>query len=159
MRKKPKVYIILPDIRSVYNVGAIFRTADACGVNKIFLTGYTPTPEDRFGRQRKDVAKVSLGAEKTVDWEYRKNLNDLIEELKKDNIQIVAVEQDTKSIDYKTFKITKSTTLVFGNEVEGLSKEILKKVDKIIEIPMVGEKESLNISVSVGIVLFRVLGV
>ncbi len=156
---KNKIYIILPDIRSAYNVGAIFRTADACGVSKIFLTGYTPTPKDRFGRIRPDVAKSALGAEQIVPWEYRENLNDLIVELKEKSTEIVAVEQDKNSIDYKDFKIKKDTAFVFGNEVEGVDKNILKQVDKIIEIPMVGEKESLNISVSVGIVLFRILNI
>ena len=160
LNKKKNIVLILPNIRSVYNVGAIFRTADACGVSKIFLTGYTPTPEDRFGRQRRDVAKSALGAEKTVKWEYRENLKDLIEELKKKGVEIVAVEQDKNSVDYKDFEIElKPIAFIFGNEVEGLSKDILNNVDKIIEIPMVGKKESLNVSVSAGVVLFRVLGV
>ncbi|MBU1557500.1 TrmH family RNA methyltransferase [Patescibacteria group bacterium] len=158
-KSKKEIYLILPDIRSVYNVGAIFRTADACGVSKIYLTGYTPRPEDRFGRERKDVAKSALGAEKTVPWEYREKLEDLIDELKNKGIEIVAVEQDKNSIDYKNFEVTKATAFIFGNEVEGLSKNILTKMDRIIEIPMVGEKESLNVSVSAGIVLFRVLNV
>ena len=158
-KNKKEIYVILPDIRSVYNVGAIFRTADACGVSKIFLTGYTPMPEDRFGRPRKDVAKSALGAEKTVEWEYKENLNDFIGELKEKGVDIVAVEQDKKSIDYKKLEIKKDTAFIFGNEVEGLSKDILNKVDKIIEIPMVGEKESLNVSVSAGVVLFRVLNI
>lgn len=156
---KQKIYLILPDIRSVYNVGAIFRTADACGVSKIFLTGYSPIPKDRFGRERKDFAKSALGAEKTVAWEYHKNIFVLLDKLKNENVEIVAVEQSKKSIDYKDFKITKDTVFIFGNEVEGLSKEILDEVDKIIEIPMIGKKESLNVSVSAGIVLFRVLDI
>ena len=156
-KQKKEIYIILPDIRSVYNVGSIFRTADACGISKIFLTGYTPTPEDRFGRQRKDVAKSALGAEKTVKWEYREALNNLIDELKKKDVEIVAVEQDKNSVDYKNFKIQKDTAFIFGNEVEGVSKDILKRVDKIIEIPMMGKKESLNVSVSVGVVLFKAM--
>lgn len=158
-KSKDQIYIILPDIRSVYNVGAIFRTADACGISKIFLTGYTPQPKDRFGRDRKDFAKCALGAEKTVEWEYRKDLNDLLEELKKEGIEIVAVEQDKKSIDYKDLKIKKDTAFIFGNEVEGVSKDVLKEVDQIIELPMVGEKESLNVSVTAGIVLFRILNI
>ncbi|MBU4479987.1 hypothetical protein KKG48_00900, partial [Patescibacteria group bacterium] len=123
---------------------------------------YTPTPKDRFGRERKDFAKCALGAEKTVAWEYRENLISLIEELREKNIEVVAVEQDKNSIDYKKFKIEgsqKETAFVFGNEVEGLPKDVLKKVDKIIEIQMVGKKESLNVSVSAGIVLFRILNI
>ncbi len=157
--KKQKTFLILNDIRSVHNVGAIFRTADACGISKIFLVGYTPTPLDRFGRARKDLAKSALGAEKNVSWEYHKDIFNLIEDLKKENIEIVAIEQDKKSIDYKDFKIKKDTAFILGNEVEGVSKEVLKEVDEIIEIQMVGKKESLNVSVSAGVVLFRVLNI
>jgi len=154
---KKQIYIILHNIRSAQNVGSVFRTSDACGVSKIFLGGYSPLPKDRFGRERKDISKASLGAEKSVAWEKYEDVGDLIEKLKKEGVEIVSVEQDKKSVDYKNFKITKSTAFVFGNEVDGVEKEILQISDKIIEIPMLGEKESLNVSVSVGVVLFRVL--
>lgn len=157
--ERKQTFLILDNIRSVYNVGAIFRTADACGISKIFLTGYTPQPKDRFGRYRKDFSKSALGAEKTVDWEYREAVDSLIEELKNKSVEIVAVEQNKKSIDYKNFKIKKSTVLIFGNEVKGVSENVLEKADKIIEISMMGEKESLNVSVTAGIVLFRVLSI
>ena len=107
----------------------------------------------------RSIIKVSLGAEKTVSWEYIKNLDDLIEELNHNNVDVVAVEQSKKSIDYKDFKIKKTTAFIFGNEVDGISQEVLKKINKIIEIPMLGNKESLNISVSVGVVLFKVLNI
>ena len=156
---KKEIHLILHNIRSVYNVGAIFRIADACGVSKIYLGGYTPLPIDRFGRERKDVSKSALGAEKTVSWENYSDISELIKNLKKDGVEIITVEQSKKSIDYKHFKLTKPTAFIFGNEVEGVDKEILKQSDKIIEIPMMGKKESLNVSVSAGIVLFRILNI
>jgi tRNA G18 (ribose-2'-O)-methylase SpoU len=156
---KKEIYIILHNIRSAQNVGSIFRTADACGVSKIFLGGYSPLPIDRFGRERKDISKSSLGAEKTVAWEKYEDAGELIEKLKKEGVEIVSVEQDKKSVDYKNFKPIKNTAFVFGNEVGGVEKELLEISDKIIEIPMLGEKESLNVSVSAGIVLFRVLNI
>ncbi len=159
MRNNNESVVILHNIRSVYNVGAIFRTADAVGVSKIYLTGYTPTPLDRFGRERKDVAKSALGAEKSVEWEYVKNVSSVIKKLKKEYFEIVAVEQSENSIDYKKFKSKQKTAFLFGNEVRGVSKQLLQKCDKVIEIPMRGKKESLNVSVSAGVVLFRVLSV
>ncbi|MEN9621639.1 MAG: hypothetical protein RLZZ67_73 [Candidatus Parcubacteria bacterium] len=150
-----QTYLLLHDIRSVYNVGAIFRTADAVGVTKIYLTGYTPTPVDRFNQPRPDFAKCALGSEKTVAWEYAKSPTALITRLKKEGIQVIAVEQSKTSIDYKKVKPAQKTLVVLGNEVTGVSKSILKKSDIIAEIPMRGMKESLNVSVSAGIVLFR----
>ncbi len=152
---KKEIYLILHNIRSQYNVGSIFRTADAAGVKKIFLTGYTPAPLDKFGRQRKEVGKTALGAEKTVAWEARRNIGSLIKTLKKDGIQILAVEQDKKSISYKKFKPRGDFALILGNEVSGLPKVVLSRCDKILEIPMNGVKESLNVSVSAGIVIFE----
>ncbi|MDD2935366.1 MAG: TrmH family RNA methyltransferase [Candidatus Pacebacteria bacterium] len=158
-KSKKKIFVVLDNIRSVHNVGAIFRTADACGVSKIFLVGYTPQPLDRFGRMRKDLSKSALGAEKNIEWEYYKEIAELVDVLKKSGAEVVAVEQDKKSIDYKKLKLKKDTAFILGNEVDGVSKNILERVDKIIEIPMVGKKESLNVSVSAGIVLFRVLNI
>lgn len=152
---KKQIHLLLHDIRSVYNVGAIFRTADAVGVSKIFITGYSPMPLDRFGRERKDFAKSALGAQATVSWEYFKSPNALISKLKKEGFQIVSVEQARNSIDYKKAKIGQKALVIFGNEVSGISKSILEKSDIAAEIPMRGRKESLNVSVSAGIVLFR----
>ncbi len=151
--------IILNDIRSVENVGAMFRTADAAGINKIYLTGYTPTPLDRFGRKRKDIAKSALGAEEFVEWEQVKNTSTLITKLKKEGFQIIAIEQDAKSIDYKKVKLKNKNAFIVGTEVTGIPKNILKKCDVIAEIPMRGKKESLNVSVALGIVLFRILNI
>lgn len=160
MIKNKKTYLILHNIRSVQNVGAIFRTADAAGISKIYLTGYTPTPVDRFGRERSDVAKTALGAQKNIEWEHFKNISPVLNKLKKEEeVEIIAVEQDKKAVDYKKLKIKKDTVFVFGNEVKGLSKSILNKSDKIAQINMLGQKESLNVSVTAGIFLFRVLNI
>ncbi|MBL7045119.1 MAG: TrmH family RNA methyltransferase [Parcubacteria group bacterium] len=154
-----KTYLILHNIRSVQNVGAIFRTADAVGISKIYLTGYTPTPLDRFGRERSDVAKTALGAQKSVEWEYVKTATTIINKLKKDKTEIIAVEQSSNAIDYKKVKIKQDTAFVFGNEVKGLSKSVLGKSDVVVQINMLGQKESLNVSVAVGVLMFRVLNV
>lgn len=150
--------IVLDNIRSLFNVGTVFRTADAVGAEKIYLCGITPEPIDRFGRIRPQLAKVSLGAEKTMPWEYSLSCIKVLNDLKKKGYKIFAVEQDKKSIPYFRLKLKKSdlekVVLVFGNEVDGVSRNVLKKSDKILEIPMLGKKESLNVSVSFGIVVF-----
>ena len=157
--KKSENILILHDIRSTINVGAMFRTADAAGINKIYLTGYTPAPVDRFGRKRSDVAKSALGAEEFVSWEQKKNASSLILSLKKNGYFVIAIEQDKNSVDYKKIKITQKNVFLVGPEVTGLSKNILKKCDTIAEISMRGEKESLNVSVACGIAIFRILNV
>ena len=153
-----KRILILNDIRSVINVGAIFRTADVVGITKIYLTGYTPAPVDRFDRKRRDFAKAALGAEKSVSWEQREDVNELIAELKKDGCQIVALEQSEKSVDYKTVEVTDNTAVIVGNEVDGVPQSILDQCDVIAEIPMLGMKESLNVSVATGVFLFGIWG-
>ena len=168
--------VLLHNVRSTHNVGSIFRTADAAGVSRVYLSGYTPTPLDRFGRTRKDIAKTALGAEKSVPWEYHKSPMALIKKLsagggpssgwKKERWNIVGVEQSPRSIDYRKFsaeggsssggKKKGKTVFVFGNELSGVPKSILKICDAIVEIPMHGRKESLNVSVAAGIILFSV---
>lgn len=155
-QKRPKIYILLHNIRSTHNVGSIFRTADASGVSKIYLSGYTPAPIDRFGRERGDISKVSLGAEKTIPWESISKIDEFIEKIKKQKIMIIGVEQDSRSIDYKKIKLSKENLIIFGNEVDGIEKEILNNCNKIVEIPMLGKKESLNVSVVAGIILYGV---
>ena len=155
----PKNILIIHNIRSVTNVGAMFRTADAAGINKIYLTGYTPTPLDRFGRIRKDMVKSALGAEKFVLWEYKKNLIALLDKLKREKYLIIGIEQAKNSIDYKKMKLRNRNVFIVGTEVTGIPKNILKKCDVIVEIPMRGKKESLNVSVACGIALFRILGI
>lgn len=151
--------LILPDIRSAENVGAIFRTADAVGMDKIYLVGITPAPVDRFGRDRSDIAKSALGAEKTILWEQRENLAELILELKNEGYKIIALEQDEKSIDYKNVEVGEKNVFVLGAEVSGLPRETLDLCDVIAEIPMKGEKESLNVSVAFGVAIFRILNI
>lgn len=159
MKKDKKIYLILHNIRSVHNIGAIFRTADAAGISKIYLTGYTPAPVDRFGRKRKDMAKTALGAEKVVAWEHIKLIDSLIKKLREEGVRIIAVEQARNAVDYKKIKTKSDTAFIFGNEVRGLSKSILKKCDQIAQIKMLGKKESLNVSVATGIFLFKVLNI
>ena len=124
---KKDVNVMLLDIRSVYNVGAIFRTADALGIGKIFLAGITPTPLDRFERVRKDLAKSALGAEKSVPWEQVVNAVLAIRKMKKEGFEIIAIEQAENSMDYKKIKINKPTLFIVGNEVGGIPKNILKE--------------------------------
>jgi 23S rRNA (guanosine2251-2'-O)-methyltransferase len=151
---------ILYNIRSAENVGAIFRTADAAGITKIYLVGYTPAPVDRFGRERQDIAKSALGAEKTISWESVSDSEVLFSQLKKENFQIIAIEQDKKRAnDYKKVPIVGKTAFILGNEVSGLPEEVLSLCDIIAEIPMRGKKESLNVSVAFGIALFRILNI
>jgi tRNA G18 (ribose-2'-O)-methylase SpoU len=151
--------LILHNVRSVENVGAMFRTADAARINKIYLTGYTPAPLDRFGKIRKDLAKSALGAEKFVKWESKKSLPALIRRLRRGRFLVIAIEQDEKSVDYKTLRLRSGRGNVFivGSEVGGLTKNILKRCDVIAEIPMRGKKESLNVSVALGIAMFGIL--
>ena len=154
---KIEVFLILHNIRSLYNVGSIFRTADAAGGSKIFLTGYTPSPRDVFGNFRKEISKTALGAEKYMPWQKMSDIGGLTEELNGKKVQIVALEQSEKSIDYRKFRPRFPIALILGNEVRGISPALLKKCDKIIEIPMRGRKESLNVAVSAGVALFRIL--
>lgn len=157
----PEKYILLHDIRSVHNVGSIFRTADAAGITKIFLSGYTPTPLDRFGREVQELSKVALGGENSVLWEQIKNPTSTIKKLKNAGVFVVGIEQDKRSLDYKKVKVSKKQSVLFivGNEVDGVPKNILKKCDVIAEIKMNGTKESLNVGVSLGIALFRILNI
>lgn len=147
--------LILHDIRSVYNVGSILRTADGAGIEKVYLTGITPSPLDRVGEVRTDIKKTALGAEESVAWQKVADIASVLEDLKAGGYQILAVEQDKRAVSYKDFQPQERVALIFGNEVEGLSRAVLDKTDTIIEIPMHGAKESLNVAVSVGIVIFH----
>ena len=157
--KKHETILILHNIRSTHNVGSIFRTAECAGVSKIILCGYTPTPIDRFKRERSDIAKVALGAEKIIPWEYFETTEEAVKKLKEENFKIIALEQSQKSVDYKKVKLSEHSALIVGNEVEGISGDILNMCDIVTEIPMMGEKESLNVSVALGIALFRIMGI
>ena len=151
------VYVILHNLRSVHNVGVIFRTGDAVGISKIFTTGYTPTLLDRFGRERKDFVKTALGSEKSVIHEHVSDIAELLQKLRAENVFLVAVEQSKKSIHYKEVHMQYPCAFIFGNEVEGIEKEVLASCDMTIELPMAGMKESLNVSVAVGVILFHFL--
>ena len=150
--------VVLHNIRSLYNVGSIFRTADAVAAEKIYLCGITPKPVDEFGKPRSQLIKVSLGAEKYMPWEKVESTSRLIDKLKRDGYKILSVEQNKNSTQYyklpKSYILNSKFCLVLGSEVNGLSQSILKKSDKILEIPMFGKKESLNISVAFGIVAY-----
>ncbi len=156
---KKHIVLILPDIRSAENVGAIFRTGDAVGVAHVYITGYTPCPVDKFGRARNDISKTALGAEQTIPWSFHKSTTMLIKKLKKDGYTIVGLEQDERATDYKKYRVSSATALILGNEVLGIDKKIRASCDALIEIPMKGEKESLNVSVATGVALFRILGI
>ncbi|PIR96680.1 MAG: RNA methyltransferase [Candidatus Doudnabacteria bacterium CG10_big_fil_rev_8_21_14_0_10_41_10] len=141
-------YIISHNIRSLYNVGSIFRTADAFGVDKIILTGYTGTPKNFR------LAKTALGAEKLVAWEYQKHLKRILDKLEQYHFQIVALENNVSgTISLNKFKPKFPCALLLGEEVKGIKKDYLKLCDKIVEIPMQGKKESLNVSVAAGIAM------
>ena len=159
MTKNQENILILHNIRSTENVGAMFRTSDAVGIDKIYITGYTPAPLDRFGKKRNDIAKSALGAEEFVPWEQKKLVCPVIAKLKREGFKIIAIEQDKKSIDYKKVKIGKKNVFLVGNEVTGIDKKTLEKCDVIAEIPMKGKKESLNVSVSFGVAMFRMLNI
>ena len=156
---KRDIRLILDNIRSVHNVGSIFRTAETLGISTIYCLDTTPAPHDRFGRKRQDLAKVALGAEELILWEHQLGSGEsLIKKLKKERFKIIALEQASNSIDYKKLKITRGLNriaIILGNEVDGVSNKLLKLSDIIAEIPLRGKKESLNVSVAAGVFLYR----
>ncbi len=154
---KTNLILILDNIRSVHNVGSIFRTADGAGVSKIFLCGTTPSPIDRFGRKRNDFAKVSLGAEESVEWKYFETTQEAVFFAKEKGSEIVSLEQDSRSVSYGEYVPKENVALVLGTEVSGLGEEIKNLSDVIIEIPMRGKKESLNVSVASGVAMYEIL--
>ena len=151
-------YVICDNIRSLENVGSIFRTADALGVTKIYLCGITGRPPQH------KISKTALGAEETIPWEYCRQTGRLIDKLKRDKINIIALEQDLparqagkKSVEFTKAKMNFPLALILGNEVKGVSKAILKKCNKIIYLPMSGQKESLNVSVAFGVAGYEII--
>ncbi len=154
MKKKIyEVYLILPDIRSCHNVGSMFRSADAFGIDKIYLVGYTACPP------KIQIDKVSLGAEKWMKWEKKADLKKLIVSLKKKGVFIVGLEKTDSSYQISDnndhFK-NRDIALIVGNEVDGISEDILKLCDEVVHIPMYGKKESLNVSVAAGIAMYEI---
>ncbi|MEI6288713.1 MAG: RNA methyltransferase [bacterium] len=150
-KRKSEVVVICDSLRSLYNVGSIFRTSDALGIKKIYLCGITGTPE------QSGVLKVSLGAEKSVPWEHVQNAWRLVEKLKKQGMQIVSLELTKGSLDVSLFKPKLEMALIVGNEVTGVSESLLKRSNAIVHIPMKGIKESLNVSVAFGIATYKIL--
>jgi tRNA G18 (ribose-2'-O)-methylase SpoU len=148
--EKTPLILVLDDIRSLHNIGSVFRTADAFLIEKIILCGITATPPN------KEIHKTALGATETVTWEHHKNVFEVIADLKKENIMTLAIEQVESSIFLQDFKVDKNQkyALIFGNEVYGVAQEAVALCDGCIEIPQLGTKHSLNISVSAGIVVW-----
>jgi tRNA G18 (ribose-2'-O)-methylase SpoU len=149
--ERNSLVIILNDIRSTLNVGAILRTADAVLVEKVYLCGITATPK------HPKVSKTSLGAENYVSWEHVNDINKLIDVLKKDHYQVVGLELDQKAVSFWEAKYKKKMALIVGNEVEGIPNKIIKLCDLVIKIPMFGQKESLNVATAVGIATYEII--
>jgi len=145
-----EIYILLNNVRSAFNVGSIFRTSDAIGVKKIFLSGYTPYPPDI------KLDKTALGALDYVDWEYNKDIYFVLDKLKKEDIPIYSVEQTDRSEIYNTVNYPHKLCIAMGNEISGIEREILDSSEKIVEIPMHGKKNSLNVSVAFGIIAYHI---
>ncbi|MFC4722471.1 RNA methyltransferase [Geojedonia litorea] len=150
--KKTPIIVVLDNIRSLNNIGSVFRTCDAFLVEKIYLCGITATPP------HKDIHKTALGSTETVTWEYVENILELIERLKSENIKVISIEQAVNATMLNEFTAQQQTTyaLVFGNEVKGVKQEVVSASDLVLEIPQFGTKHSLNISVSVGVVVWDI---
>ena len=148
--KKTLAIVILDNIRSIHNVGSIFRTSDSFLIEKIIISGYTATPENS------KMEKTALGSSDSVDWEYTEDVIETIQSLKNKGIKVVSVEQADKSLKIEKFTPEKGIkyAFVFGNEVDGVSDEIILESDQVLEIPQVGTKHSLNVSVAAGIILW-----
>jgi len=146
----PDLKILLHNVRSMHNVGAAFRSADAFGIADILISGYTPTPP------RPEITKTAIGAEKHVQWQHIEDIQPSIQSLKNENYHFIGLEQTTESYLLPNYEVptNKKICLVFGNEVTGLDKELLPLIDDFVEIPQYGHKHSLNVSVTVGVALF-----
>jgi tRNA G18 (ribose-2'-O)-methylase SpoU len=152
--KRHPIYVMCDNIRSIYNVGSIFRTSDAALIEKLYLTGYTPYPP------RLEIEKVALGATNAVPWEYVKNPLDTLSELKEKGLKIAPLEITENSRDFKDIKKSDfPLCLVLGNELSGVSSEIIEMADFSIEIPQYGFKHSMNVSVAYGIAVFELVRV
>lgn len=145
------VVVVLDRVRSVYNVGSFFRTGDGVGLEKLYLCGYTGTPPHR------GIAKTALGAETAVPWEHRVSAVELVEELAAEGYQIVAAETAEDAVDVYDWNPTFPTCVVFGNEVDGVAPEVLERADVCVQLPMAGMKDSLNVAVAGGAMLYELL--
>ena len=144
MKTQGSIVFVLVSIRSLYNVGALFRTADALGATKVYLTGFTGTPK------QPKLKKTALGAEESVAWEYIKSASTVIKQLKEANYEIIGLEKTKDSLDIRNWDPSKKTAILLGNEERGLSPRIMKQCDKIVHLPMLGLKESLNVTTAAG---------
>ncbi|GEM51590.1 RNA methyltransferase [Empedobacter brevis] len=149
--EKHPIVVVLDNVRSMHNVGAVFRTSDAFLIDKIYLCGITATPP------HKEIHKTAIGAENSVEWEYVKDSNELVAKLKKDNYQIITIEQTEGSVLLNEFEVdhNQKYAIVMGNEVDGVQQSIIDQCDTCIEIPQSGTKHSLNVSVCTGIILWK----
>lgn len=149
--EKHPIVVVLDNVRSMHNVGAVFRTSDAFLIDKIYLCGITATPP------HKEIHKTAIGAENSVEWEYVKDSNELVAKLKKENYQIITIEQTEGSVLLNEFEVDHSQkyAIVMGNEVDGVQQSIIDECDTCIEIPQSGTKHSLNVSVCTGIILWK----
>lgn len=148
VRKTP-ITVILDNIRSLNNIGSVFRTSDAFLIEKIYLCGYTAKPPHR------EIQKTALGATESVNWEYEEDILKVVNLLQKNNTKVYAIEQTENAIMLDDFMVEESKiAVIFGNEVQGVQQEVINQCDGVIEIPQLGTKHSLNISVSCGIVLW-----
>jgi tRNA G18 (ribose-2'-O)-methylase SpoU len=148
--KKTPLIIVLDNIRSLNNIGSVFRTADAFLIQKIYLCGITAKPP------HKDIHKTALGATESVEWEYVANTEEVLKRLKEQGVHIISIEQAAEAEQLQEFNVKANTTyaLVFGNEVKGVAQEVVTASDNVVEIPQFGTKHSLNISVSAGVVVW-----
>lgn len=149
--KKTSIIVVLDNVRSLHNVGSFFRTADAFQIEKIYLCGITGTPPNR------EIHKTALGATESIEWEYATSALDFLSALKNEGYEILSIEQTDKSIPLQDFQLNKAGkfVLIFGNEVYGVSEDVIKMSDSAIEIPQFGTKHSFNVSVTGGIVLWE----
>ncbi|MCA9380775.1 RNA methyltransferase [Candidatus Dojkabacteria bacterium] len=144
-----EVVVVLDSIRSALNVGAIFRTADGAGVKKLYLTGITPYPP------HPKVLKTSLGANDYVEFEHNKDINEVIDNLKKEGYSIISLEEHKDAKDFFDVKLPDKCAFVFGNEITGVSNNVIEKSDMLLMLPMRGKKNSLNVATTIGIVLYN----
>ena len=148
--EKDPIIVLLDDVRSLNNIGSIFRTCDAMGVKKMYLCGITAQPPQR------EIRKTAIGASKSVDWEYEKDASKIVIKYRELGYEIIGVEQTSKSVSLENYQLNnKQTLLIFGNEINGVSQKLIDLCDLSLEIPQCGTKHSMNISVSVGIVLWN----
>jgi len=148
--EKDPIIVLLDDVRSLNNIGSIFRTCDAMGVKKMYLCGITAQPPHR------EIRKTAIGASKSVDWEYEKDASKIVIKYRELGYEIIGVEQTSKSVSLENYQLNnKQTLLIFGNEINGVSQKLIDLCDLSLEIPQCGTKHSMNISVSVGIVLWN----